>query len=329
MSVTLIRELMDTGGGNETGGKRSHTRLFRILTDDPYDNTATIFANRDVGPDILPKANDSFPGDVAAKCKNVAIRRIGPEEWEATCPYEYVGDTVNMGAGIFTSVPWELPPYNISTSSFAVNRAMRKAYKEDDTDARETPSVAILDSAGYPFDPPLTYLKYFAKVKFTYNLQTFNLDWQLDYPDTVNKTPLAVLDISVPKKCALIQSLNANRVVVKSETDEYHYWAVDVELAISRDGFHEEPANIGFHFLEGGIAYAIRRKLGVLGKWLLANGKPDPASEQITDPVPLNANGGIATIPSGGTVPEPSYKKFYVKYAANWDVLNLPKSMDV
>ena len=323
MSVTAINEKMDTGGGNETAGKRTHTRVFLIECDDTADNTATIFNDREVGPDILPRANDSFPGDEAAKCSNVTIRRISELVWEATCPYEFIGDSVNV-TGTAGASPWDLPPYNISVSSYSVNKVVEKGYKADGSDTQNTPTDPILLPTGDKFDPPPTKPIYISLLKFSYNIQTFNLDWVSSYRDTVNAQAVTILDLEIGAKRALLQGIGGQRIVVKSASDNYHYWQVDIEMAISNDGFALELLLAGFHSLNAGKKYEIglNKDSGAVVEMTAAN-KNDKNIVQATEPQLLTLVGGLVAV--GGT---PVYQTWEIHYAKNWDSLNLPKSLD-
>jgi hypothetical protein len=320
MSVIAINERFDTGGGTEAAMGRTHTRKFLIECDSTSDNTATIQAGKTVGPDILPSPNSEFPGDPAAKCGIIQYSRLSELVWEATCPYSFQGDTGTIGT-TSTRRPWELPPYGISVSSYSITRAIEKGYKAGD--AQNVPSDPIVIPVDPPdkFDPPPTDEVYISLLKFSYNLQFFALDWVKSYRNTVNAAPVSVLDLSIPAKCALLRTIGGTRNTVKNETEDYVWWQIDVEMAIDDAGFDLELLLAGFHMMDTAKKYEIGiNKSGEIVKRTAASKDIDA----VTEPQLLKADGTLVGV--GGT---PVYKKWQVKYAKNWDSLNLPKSLDV
>lgn len=320
MSVTAINERFDTGGGQEGAERRTHNRVFIIECDSAADNTSTIFNNREVGPDTLPRANDTFPGDYAAKCTGVTIRRLDALVWEATCSYEYTGDTGTTSGTSSTIKPWNLPPYNISITSYSKTKAVEKGYKT--TDAQGSPSDPIVLPVDPPdkFDPPPTDEVYISLLKFSYNLETFRLDWVNSYRNTINLNPVMVLDLSIPAKKALLQSIGGTRNTVKTESESYNWWQIDIEMALNDDGFDLELLLAGFHMMDTTKFEIGINKSGVIVK------RPagDKTIDAVTEPQLLTAAGALVGV--GGT---PVYKKWQTKFAKDWSSMNLPASMDV
>lgn len=325
MSVLSINERIDTGGGSESKDRRAHTRLFIIECSASTDNTSTIFNARSIGPDILPRANDSFPGDNAAKCTNVSIKRLSEKLWEATCSYEYSGDTITTESTEDEIDPWNLPPFNISVTSYGVNEAASKAYDTDD--AQDNPTINILNSAGDQFNPPLSTVKRVAVIKFSYNLKTFSLNWPLEYIDTVNKESVCVLGVSIPAQTAMMQNLEGQRLSVKnSDGDVDYYWQINVEIAVSKTGFDHEVLNAGFHCIDGEGIYEI----GICRDGGTDDGKMVPITSDyknnknvlpVTEPQLLNDDGELST--DGA-----HYLTFVLNYPKSWNSLCLPKNLD-
>lgn len=319
MSVTSINERIDSGTGSESATKRSHTRVFIIETSSSADNTATILNNREVGPDVLPRANDTHPDDAAATCSNISIRRLDATEWEATCQYDYTGDTATT-TGEEEVNPWYLPPYNISISSFAKQRVVEKGYETGD--AQGSPSEPIVIPVDPPdkFDPPPVDDTYITLLKFSYNLETFSISWVSQYRNTINLNPIVVLDLSIASKQALLQNISGTRNAIKNNSGMRYWWQVDVELAISENGFDIELLLAGFHMMDSGSKYEIGiDSTGTIVKRPAASKTIDA----VTEPQLLKADGTL--VGKGGT---PVYKKWQTKYAKDWASLNLPASLD-
>jgi len=314
MSVVSIAEATDTGGGDETATTRTHERKFYITTDSASDNDATIRAER---LSILPRANDTFPGDTGAICMNVAIKRRDVYEWEATANYQFVGDTGGTDGTDANIYPWKLPPFNISTSAEPYQEAVEKAY--DTTDAQGAPTIAILNSADDKFDPPVMDNKYNTILRFSYNLQTYSMLWPQAYVNTLNKDAMRILDINCPAKLALMRDMTGTQKTVKdsSGNKDLSYWEVAIEILMALDGFNAKPLQCGFYFKPAaGEKQEIRVKDKVFGAWY-----GDTRAVPVTEPQLLTSTGALAALTHPPTT---AYGDFQVKFAKDWSILNLP-----
>ncbi len=192
MAIISIEERPSRSSSFGQGYSRKRKRIFRVITDDEEDNEDTVgFA---VGVSIGDPFIRFGSGltDPLCLCVDISADPLEdfPLTWVVTCSYEtsasapFNQPTQNQqpGEGGDADDPTQWAPLK-SWSYGTMQLPMRKAF---DLDGNNTLTLAVVNSAGYPFKPPpprnvkysiLTHARYEA---------TFDADLHRQYADAVN-----------------------------------------------------------------------------------------------------------------------------------------------
>ena len=225
--------------------------------------------------------------------------------------------------------PWKLPPYDVSFSPAEYVVAFQKAY-DITADTNGSPSIPVLNSAGDPFEESTTQTN--GVLRFTYNLQDFNMDWILDYQGCLNSEAMNILDTPFPALRGKIKTLAASqqKQYTQSGSLRCKYWVVSAELEVSKKIMTKEIMQMGLFFKPGGssslkerIYKRIDGKTGVnFGKKADCGADPIPCDM----PQRLTASGDLLDATGASTTVTTEYASFYDKMPVSWRPLNFPSS---
>lgn len=171
MAVVSVEELYPNRAGSEDStSKRSYTRFFEVITDDPLDDQNVVYAGSG-----LPVVGDFYvtPNwtDVGSVVSNISAVNLeaDPEIWMVTVEYETIAAVPGAGGGVdsagqgggsptapgaIAENPLDRPPVYKVTGQKVKNLIREALVLPDplDPDALRA-TVKILNSAGMPFVP--------------------------------------------------------------------------------------------------------------------------------------------------------------------------------
>lgn len=146
--------------------------------------------------------------------------------------------------------------------------------------------VPVVNSAGQPFDPPLTETRTRLVATIKYNSEDFNPSEANQFQESVNDAPVIIGTIDVLERMAKIIEYSAE----PQEFEGIFYWAVTIKIEINTNQTLDEDDNV--------VAQGFDRE--VLDQGLFALNDDDPAKlvrmatgdgEQVTEPLKLDGSG--------------------------------------
>lgn len=287
MAVTAVNKIRQSA--EYVGNGTRVTELYRVEFDAvPSDVRDALDAS--FGGTTVPSEGDTYQGDTYLRCK-----RVGPaNEADGSrlvyeVPVEYSTPT---GSGVLiTDDPLNRPP-EITWSFDVVERAVEK--DRDDND--------IVNSAGDPFDPPITDEEYRLTCTIERNVSFFDPATAYNLINTVNDAGVTIAGVSVSAGQALLKDYSATAVY--DSTTDYIREHIVVQFAATHA---REVPNIGWYYIDA--SDSSKRKHVTDGE-----GRDDTRPHYIkTTSTAGDDNGQTAT-----------YLTFNIKAEANWGILNLP-----
>lgn len=138
--------------------------------------------------------------------------------WDVTGQYQ-------QSSGVFGRVgnPLELPS-KIFWGSTAFTAPVVSAFDENGNR-----TIPIVNSAGQPFDPPLTEPRNSLVATITYNSETFNPLEADEFQESVNDTPIIIGNISLLERMAKIIEFTGE----PQEFDDISFFAVTIKVQIN------------------------------------------------------------------------------------------------
>jgi len=113
----------------------------------------------------------------------------------------------------------------------------------DEVVEKDRAGTAITNSAGDPFDPPLTETRSRSLLTLSRNEATWDPDWPETYENSVNDASITICGKTAAAGTALIRSLGA----VYAEANGYEYWRVTYAIAFKSDGWAREVLDAGYY----------------------------------------------------------------------------------
>lgn len=221
MAVSWVREMWDgRGGGGDFDGNLEHTRVWRVKTDNKWDDETTVLT-----ASTLPFIGQTHPNDIASYCNSLTATNVGetPYLWVVTATYS------NEREG--SSSPLDDPiEYQWSTEQYQ---------RVADTDNN---GQGIVNSAGDPFDPPSMRDDSRRTVTITSN-QPFVPAWVLSYQDAVNSSVCGIDGVTISAGLAKCQHVD---VSPWRERNGISYRIVRLTIHISQDGWKLKLLDAGF-----------------------------------------------------------------------------------
>lgn len=312
MAAIAVHEVWDGREGSQVldGRKREYSRVFEVTTDNPADGPVSAMANAAVTLGI-PLFGSSHPEDAGAVVSEITPTQDSesPTRWTVRVRYSsdlkapdavQPGDPSDGGGAPPGSenAPGDRPENPLARPpmwKFAFQQtqeAFRTGYKYDlVTGAPLVGSVDILNSAGLPFDPPVTVEVSRPLVTVTVNRSRWSLPRAVDLIDSVNLkawqgcNPRVVRCIGVDAESAFENGIS--------------YWRITYQFALKYDTWDLRVLDAGYmeRDYSGESNGGVTKLKKIMDEW----------GREASDPVPLNGNG--RRLPVGDT---PIYKVFQV-----------------
>lgn len=268
MTITYIRNL--PGRETERGLPNDSTlrRSWLVLTDTRYTSEALFLADAiTVGAGAIPIPYvDSHPDDILHLCKRLRGRqdKKSPLHWTLEAEYD--------------TKPWqdeddEEAPLDRRAKITWSTVKYQKAVEED------RDGEAILNSAGFYFDPPP--LKDISRWTVTVSKNVASVPNDiLDYPDKLNDSTWSVGGVDAEPNAAKIMSINISDLQ-KEQDQEFYIFTYTVEF--DKDLWKGKYLNQGFYDSSG------ERILDASGKPTAYPWPLDSSGDKIDDPDPSSA----------------------------------------
>jgi hypothetical protein len=232
MSVIEVSELYARSGSIGEDWKRTYSRQWQIITDDKRDGPVTVLAALPVRRgNAFESGNDV---DVGAYCNSISVSCTGIDgkQWEASAEYG------PFDSNVVPANPIERP----IDISWGFDQFQRVAERDVD-------DVAVLNSAGDPYDPPAMIDDSRSVLTITRNESTYNDELAADFKDTVN------LDVFWGKAPGTVKVMMIS-AQIKRDSDIGWYWVVTYQFHINKSGWIQPILDIGMRQLKvGGTAY--------------------------------------------------------------------------
>jgi hypothetical protein len=282
-----VTELPGRSGAASAKGERTYQRTFKVVTDDRKVGAKAVLAAvpvafRDAYTNGLAAAAPGYETDTGAFCqaKNAQCTSPDGRTWTVTVDYAPFDPNSQQDEN-----PLDEPP------QMDWDAADFEEVVEQDVDGNP-----VINSAGDPFDPPLTRDNSYPILVITRNEATFSPGLAYSYRNKVNA---ATFFGSGPR------TVRCRPIVGKKQ---YHaafgtYYQVTYRFEFNPDGFDKNVLNQG-----------LRRKAGTDRKAITTKeGQP------ISSPVPLDADG----VPLDPTA-DPIYLTFKVNEEADFAAFGFP-----
>ena len=294
---------------------KSSVRYFKLRTDDvDDDDQIVLLEGESATPDPIPFLLAEHPNNDSME---VASRNVTPRDaqndrlnWDIVVNYrKKVNPTVDPNED-GTVDPTTLPP-QISFSFSGKTVVADRAYNVLDPplDGKEDPTIAIQNSAGQPFDPPVTEEKGNRIINIVRNETNDFYDPNLteDLHDTINNRRIRIADVVLKKHQGRIK-ISADDMF---DEDGNKYWQVTYQIEVDRTGHFRLILDQGFMTFDSGANKLVA----------ILDDSADP--QPIADPVKLDAAGQRLAV--GGA---PKFLQFFTLFPDNWALLDLPPNKD-
>lgn len=309
MSIIVTEQKGNRSGGWSLQGGRTYSITCRVETDNPLIGPRA--AMRSVGVDAgafyrFPLSGTALEWDYAAFLNSIDAREIADDgmSWDVTLAYAQIspkdqagGDGEGANAGAFILSPFAVKP-SVQWGSET----------EEIARTHDRAGQPILNTAGDPFDPPLSAPVSNPVATIVRNLRSYDGAWVGSYKDHVNQS----VWMGYPAGTVLCKDITGESVY---DTDWGWYWRVTYQFAfrpiwveggkIILPGWATQVLNAGMRQLKSGEV-----------KQILVEGAPT------STPIPLKENGEAAT-----PTDDPHYLTFDVYPEADFDDLDLPPDL--
>ncbi len=152
---------------------------------------------------------------------------------------------------------------------------------------------AVVNSAGQPFDPPLTQDRHPVVATIVYNSESYDPNTALNFQDYVNDAPATIANLeNVPERMARILEIGATQQYWEDIT----YWRVTVKVEINNEPLWDED---GDHEGQGWDRRVLDQ--GLFEKITVGEGEEaedktvrmrTDDGEEVTEPLKLDGEGG-------------------------------------
>lgn len=243
-------------------GVRTYTRVFHVITDDPYVGPAAVRAALGISRGD-PYITDS-ESDLQAR-----VRRIQPQQqdnprlWEVRVEYDSTQEEESES-------PFDKPP----EVSWDFAQFTRVAYKDRD-------GKAILNSAGQYFDPPIEIDDSRPVLTVVRNEPSYNPSLAYQYRDAVNSDAF----YGAPPGTAKVVKITGASAV----ENDIPFWRVTYEFSFNPDGWQPSILDQGRYAKIGGKLVPIPE---------FDTDGNEIRGSHVADPVPLNGNGARLADPN-------------------------------
>ncbi len=222
MAVTDVNEIWDGRSGADDGSTRTRERIWRIITDDPFDDAPIVEAAVGV------VAGDPHPNDFGAKARSINARQ-GESRlvWLVTVSYSSAKDLQPNPLNDPAEISWDGEPFQ------------RPLIKDKD-------GKAVLNSAGDPFDPPIMRDDNRPVASVTKNVGSVPT-WVLNYRDVVNSDQFTLDGLTIAAGKAKIKWIS---VSPRQERNGVSFRTLAFQIHLNKDGWAFEVLDRGFRELD-------------------------------------------------------------------------------
>lgn len=286
MAVVKVREPFARSGSINAQWQREYERAFTVETDDADDGPVTVGAAIPVKiGDTYRSRNDSDPGSYCQSIR-VSCDTEGGKFWTATAQYG--------PRDILSQEPRD-PTERPIKVSWSFSRFERPVVLDQD-------GKPVLNSAGDPFDPPLTVPDSWPLLTIVRNERTFDSLLAYNFNEAVNLDPFWGVDPGI------VKVLDINGELAKDQ-DIGWYYVVTYQFEFNPDGWQPSVPDLGYRELD-------------------ASGKPTDITVDGT-PVgkPVRLNGKGKYLDKADTTGPTKYLDFRVFKEREFAGLNLDPSM--
>lgn len=298
MSVTGVDKVPEFSGGEFTAEARQYTEGWLVTVNDKSDGGSIALQAAD-----LPSYGEAHPNDADAYLRRLYV--VGPHEgarliWHIAGVYRTDTNDTREADPLD-----ELP--DIEWTSWAEPRILD--YDKD--------GDAIVNSAGYPFDPGLEWEVHYPLLTITRNENDYDPAEADAYRDTVNNAQITIAGLAAAAKTARMLEYagrNAQRrgnifFVVRRQIAFRRIVAASSINAENGAGGSVTPAGWDVLLLDQGIYDAADSRI------------EDADAEVVVAPVPLDGAGAKLSNPGPSTC---IFLRFEAAEEKNFSPLNLP-----
>jgi hypothetical protein len=316
MAVGSVREVHEGRRGQDDtfATQTTYVRNFIVITDNPKDGPDTVLASDD-----LPTILESWqPPNLNLNANIVCVNRVPEQDardrcvWRVRC--EYTSDTVANAILEPAEVDWqtELVPfayslcYSVNYRNTPTFEPVYDIYPDPfPFGAATLPTVAAVNSAGDPFDPPPMGQRPLPKLVIVRNEASSPLSSKQRFERTLNTDTFQ----GYAGGCSHMLQITGQKVHPTYTTGsfDYFYWKVRYEILFDDLGFSQKVIDAGFRYKDGG---------GVLQQCR------DLYNQPYSKPTALDGLGGV--------LPGPPFTYVWAKVntirAVSWADLALPSA---
>ena len=255
MAVISVKELFEgRSGGDNLERKRTYVRVFESITDDVDDDAYVAGAGAGIPRNGEPHPSDTYAVMVDIDCVQSSA---DPKIWLVTCRYSSDFDSGQQREALgydSSGLPYQQPG---STSGTGGGQATREPDPRDrppvfEVDWEATTEVIrkdvnggdVKNSAGDPFDPPLTVERSEPVITITKNVDItspiLDIEKQAEWQEGVNSdTPwgydIHTLRITRIRYSSAVENDIAYATVTLSIKVRWNTWIIDIVDAGYRD----------------------------------------------------------------------------------------------
>lgn len=218
MSLTKITEVaIDRRGRRNTRGGREYTRTFWAWSNTTSETVDTVLSTTGI-----PQRFDEHPNNSAALCVDVAAVQDERQryKWVVTCTYTSEYDPPS----VLPDDPADEEP-EISEDTVDIIVAMDEDFDE----------VAVLNSAGDAFDPPLTKEEAASVIRYAKNIAEYDVDLWDGLRKTTNNQAVTIIGWTDKEYSPNTLWLKSIRVT-KATRNSYSYFRVEAEIHYKSGG---------------------------------------------------------------------------------------------
>ncbi|MEM9019935.1 MAG: hypothetical protein AAGC44_05170 [Planctomycetota bacterium] len=306
MSVIEVREHYMSRSASKSKDTDKSVRLWKVLFDDNTGTPELALVGND-GNRTVPAYGAALPGNPNKLVTNLDAKpsRDSRRLFLVTVTYETINtESGSGGGGAQAPDPLNRPP-DIAWGSNTYERVLEK-------DINGNP---IVNSAGDPFDPPLTQRLNVPAVEISYNQAGYNPDTYQPFVDSVNNAIITIAGMDdIDAKGAMLEK-HRHRKLFENGT-AYHRLTFNVEVAGS---YLREVLDRGWHRLPDGAA----EEGHYLGNGVFQ--KPEIMNADGVKPnAPVLLNGAGQPLANGAA---PVFRSFETRDALDWEPLSLPTTV--
>ena len=263
MTITYLGESNESGSSTaqNSKGKRSYTRKFRLETDDKTDRAYDIGSHAS-----LPVIGSVHPEDANAYCTDISVTNSNPwKGWTVTATYSDERTLQQSSSG------------NGPEDDEVLISWQSEGYEEVVTTDTVT-GKAILNSAGDPYDEPPTRESTHLVASIQANFLSVPA-WILSYQNAVNSDAITIGGLAIAAGLAKMSNLSIGNRQIRNGTN---YYPVSFDIKIKKDGWKFEPLESGYRQRKSPLPLpGSDEKVDCLGA----------DKKVVSEPVPLDAFG--------------------------------------